>query len=734
MSDITAFEALVASDSEQKIAKQAATDKLAAAIYDVREQYGAHLFCAKTKEEFHDRVALCKDDMIRTVNAHLMPVTGVMRKVCKTMEREWKQKLAYDEDADFDALVSGGGAPSAPPARSGPRPLHEIARDIKRNWPKVNFAAQPYLDALHELESVDDMYYQDPAKHIVNYFLSNAGTWRGPEAKRIKDELKGLVNRRANRVAYSGDELDAYREMMTNDEKPPRPKAKPFPDTDGEWEGASGQKKADNTGPVQSLDQTYSPSDDDLIPEGDFHGYLDSVDQNAPSLVDQNFTPGGDSGKHARRQANEMMGYPPTTAPAAPDASGMTPTDPAAPPPVPGTSGSGIPGAGSGAVTAAIIKRYAQWCVDNLARPSARTLEYYAVNRPDKEYFILTAALQRHAEVPGGSAPEIGGVNINNLTNPYPPPAVNPMAGTSGLFPDGMSNVKEPLDLGLMEYQARRTAAGKDYLMQADEAITNLLNEKAEEFQESIQPLQQALQTIQYAEQVQQAQNPMNVMPPAGTVNVLPQTQAPQGPAPQGVDPASGQIDPAMLAQLMGQGGVDPSAMGGAAPGGPPPAAAGQGALPPEIAQQMQMQARRRRYASQTAELIEEYKYIDPDDLKATELWDTLNHLADQGDPEAIEFLYHGIGDEHIHEGRRRVAESRYFNEEGEPIIGGAEARFEDYLDQMSAEEGNYYDDDFGPEEYDEESEEEDGGEGHDDKEWMDFRASVETERGYPKG
>jgi hypothetical protein len=759
VSDITAFEALVASDSEQKIAKQAATDKLAAAIYDVREQYGAHLFCAKTKEEFHDRVALCKDDMIRTVNAHLMPVTGVMRKVCKTMEREWRERIAYDEDADFDRLVAGGSPEPAAATPSGPRPLHEIARDIKRNWPKVNYAAQPYLDALHELESVDDMYYQDTAKYIVNYFLSNAGTWRGPEAKRIKDELKGMV-RRASRVAYSEEDLDGYREMMTNDEKPPRPKAKPFPDTDGKWEGASGNKEsrrrqADTTGPVQSLDQTYSPSDDDLIPEGDFHGYLDSVDQNAPSLVDQNFTPGGDSGKEARRTANEMMGYPSQTAapaPAAPDASGMVPTDPAAPAAAPGTAGSGTP------MTATIVKRYAQWCVDNLARPSAKTLEYYAANRPDREYFILTAALQRHAEVPGGSAPEIGGVNVNNLTNPYTPPAVNPMAGTSGLFPDGMSNVKEPLDLGLMQYPlaARRTAAGKDYLMQADEAITNLLNEKAEEFQESIQPLQQALQTIQYAEQVQQAQNPLNVMPPAGTVNVLPQTQAPQGPAPQGVDPASGQIDPAMLAQLMGQGGVDPSAMGGAAPGGPPPAAAGQGALPPEIAQQIQA---RRRTASQTAELIEEYKYIDPDDLKATELWDTLNHLADQGDPEAIEFLHHGIGDEyfhsdddayarppsgggdyddddspHIHEGRRRVAESRYFNEEGEPIIGGAEARFEDYLDQMSAEEGNYYDDDFGPEEYDEESEEEDGGEGHDDKEWMDFRASVETERGYPKG
>ena len=94
MSDITVFEAMAASDSEDKIAKQAATDKLAAAIYDVREQYGAHLFCATSKSEFHDRVALCKDDMIKTVNAHLMPVTGVMRKVCKAMEREWQERIA----------------------------------------------------------------------------------------------------------------------------------------------------------------------------------------------------------------------------------------------------------------------------------------------------------------------------------------------------------------------------------------------------------------------------------------------------------------------------------------------------------------------------------------------------------------------------------------------------------------------------------------------------------------
>jgi hypothetical protein len=612
------FEVLTASESEQSIAKKAAADTLDAAIYDVRERFGEHLFIAKSKDEFHDRLALCKDDMMKTVNAHLMPVTGVMRRVCKTMEREWRERTAN-------------------------RPLHEIAKDIKANWPKVNYAAQPYLDALHELESVDDMYYQDPAKHIVNYFLANARTWRGPEAKRIKDELNGMV-RSASRVAYSDEELDGYREMMTNDEKPPRPKAKPFPDTDGEWEGASGQKKADNTGPVQSLDQTYSPSDGPLVPEGDFHAYQNSVDQNAESTVSGNFTPGGDSGsdKHARRRyaedvnvmppgfnmpfngvgspdiitgmpstnpgegqygvnapaavdaqmrgaarrrANEVMGYPATGDPAGmvtppPAPGGMDPSTGGGMGAIPAPAGTGS--SGPEVMTAAIIKRYAQWCVANLARPSVRTLEYYAANRPDLDYFVLTAALQKHAE-PDALNP-LDPTPFGSFGAPDPP-VIQP-GGAQGAW-DQIKGTP-----GALQSTANRRSAagkGKDYLMQADEAITNLLNEKAEEFQESIQPLQQALQTIQYAEQVQQAQNPMNVMPPAGTVNVLPQTEAPQGPAPQGVDP-SGQVDPAMLAQLMGMGGGDPSQMQDPN-AGIPPAAAEQGAVPPE----MQMQARRRQ-------------------------------------------------------------------------------------------------------------------------------------------
>jgi hypothetical protein len=73
------------------------------------------------------------------------------------------------------------------------RPLSAIARDIKRNWPKVYFGAVPYLDAMCMLDTIADSYGQDSAKSIVLYFLGNATTWHGPEAKRIKTELKSMV-------------------------------------------------------------------------------------------------------------------------------------------------------------------------------------------------------------------------------------------------------------------------------------------------------------------------------------------------------------------------------------------------------------------------------------------------------------------------------------------------------------------------------------------------------------
>ena len=73
------------------------------------------------------------------------------------------------------------------------RPLYEIAREIRKAWTKVSPYAEPYLEAMESLDSINDNYYFDSGKSIVLYFLSNASTWRGDDARRIKAELKEML-------------------------------------------------------------------------------------------------------------------------------------------------------------------------------------------------------------------------------------------------------------------------------------------------------------------------------------------------------------------------------------------------------------------------------------------------------------------------------------------------------------------------------------------------------------
>jgi len=73
------------------------------------------------------------------------------------------------------------------------RPLQTIAADIEQHWPKVNYAAAPYLNALFALNSINDKYGLEDADGIIRRFLFNASTWRGEDAKRIKQELKDMA-------------------------------------------------------------------------------------------------------------------------------------------------------------------------------------------------------------------------------------------------------------------------------------------------------------------------------------------------------------------------------------------------------------------------------------------------------------------------------------------------------------------------------------------------------------
>lgn len=75
------------------------------------------------------------------------------------------------------------------------RTFQQIAKDIKSIWLNVYFGAVPYLEALLTLDTSDPnaMYLYDTAEDIVRYFLANAQTFKGADAKRLKEELKNLV-------------------------------------------------------------------------------------------------------------------------------------------------------------------------------------------------------------------------------------------------------------------------------------------------------------------------------------------------------------------------------------------------------------------------------------------------------------------------------------------------------------------------------------------------------------
>ena len=73
------------------------------------------------------------------------------------------------------------------------RTLSTIAREIAQDWRKPYFGAVPYLQAMSTLTDMSQSYGYDDAESIVRYFLSNATSWRGDTARRIKAELKEML-------------------------------------------------------------------------------------------------------------------------------------------------------------------------------------------------------------------------------------------------------------------------------------------------------------------------------------------------------------------------------------------------------------------------------------------------------------------------------------------------------------------------------------------------------------
>lgn len=74
-----------------------------------------------------------------------------------------------------------------------PDNIGRIAGIIRNDWPNVYFGAEPYLNAMATLNSINDYYGLDSADNIIRYFLGNAQTWRGPVARAVKAKLNELL-------------------------------------------------------------------------------------------------------------------------------------------------------------------------------------------------------------------------------------------------------------------------------------------------------------------------------------------------------------------------------------------------------------------------------------------------------------------------------------------------------------------------------------------------------------
>jgi len=84
---------------------------------------------------------------------------------------------------------------------AGHRPLRVIAEEIFRTWRPnpvtykggISYAALPYARSMLSLRDLSDVDFCDSARDIVLRFLGNAGTWKGEDARRIKAELRSIL-------------------------------------------------------------------------------------------------------------------------------------------------------------------------------------------------------------------------------------------------------------------------------------------------------------------------------------------------------------------------------------------------------------------------------------------------------------------------------------------------------------------------------------------------------------
>lgn len=114
------FDDLAGSQSESQLREAAASDALDRAILAAREQFGSFLASAIDPSDFKSRCALVKNDMMKTVSAHTMPLPGVMRRVEGALKPKFANPMATQPMPSSQGLAApvAQPLPAQPPAET----------------------------------------------------------------------------------------------------------------------------------------------------------------------------------------------------------------------------------------------------------------------------------------------------------------------------------------------------------------------------------------------------------------------------------------------------------------------------------------------------------------------------------------------------------------------------------------------------------------------------------------
>jgi hypothetical protein len=281
------FEVLAASEDEQKLAQQQAGDRLAAAVYDVRQEFGDFLFKAANIQEFRTRVALVKDDMMKVVDRHLPPVSGVMGRIAvrrgSILERQFKAFKKGAPFADYDNFAdctSKNSDKDNPDAYCG---------EIKHRTEDKTSARR--LEATHSIVA------DDP--HLGWFAVADATSGAGEYVNDMEGQLSGGSAMPPSPLTSGDPTGGMLGDTVVPGNIPGNPGIEGDKPTMPGGLKSWGRRRhwATGEGGALSTDETYHPESGALIPEGDWHGFQDSVDQGAESKVDDAFA-SGEHDKH----------------------------------------------------------------------------------------------------------------------------------------------------------------------------------------------------------------------------------------------------------------------------------------------------------------------------------------------------------------------------------------------------------------------------------------------------